>query len=53
MSTTETETPVIETRGLTRRFRSFDAVSGLDLSIGKGRVCAFLIENSSDLIVIV
>lgn len=47
MSTTETETPVIETRGLTRRFRSFDAVSGLDLSIGKGRVCAFLGPNGA------
>ena len=39
--------PIIETRGLTRRFRSHDAVHGLDLEIERGRVCAFLGPNGA------
>lgn len=38
---------IIETRGLTRRFRSHDAVHSLDLEIEKGRVCAFLGPNGA------
>jgi ABC-2 type transport system ATP-binding protein len=43
----QTSNPIIETRGLTRRFRSQDAVRSLDLEIEKGRVCAFLGPNGA------
>jgi ABC-2 type transport system ATP-binding protein len=38
---------VIETRGLTRRFARRDAVSGLDLTVPKGAVCALLGPNGA------
>ncbi len=46
MDTPESET-IIETRGLTRRFRTQDAVQDLDLRIEKGRICAFLGPNGA------
>ena len=46
MSTAKSDT-IIETRGLTRRFNSHDAVSDLDLQIDKGRICAFLGPNGA------
>jgi ABC-2 type transport system ATP-binding protein len=38
---------VIETRGLTRRFARREAVSGLDLTVPKGAVCALLGPNGA------
>ncbi len=46
MSTTELE-PIIQAHGLTRHFRSHDAVRNLDLEIQRGRVCAFLGPNGA------
>ncbi|MGI9243983.1 MAG: ABC transporter ATP-binding protein [Verrucomicrobiales bacterium] len=46
MSTAKSDT-IIETRGLTRRFKSHDAVRDLDLRIDKGRICAFLGPNGA------
>jgi len=38
---------VIETHGLTRRFRSLEAVHDLDLTLGAGKVFAFLGRNGA------
>ena len=38
---------VIETRGLTRAFRSLEAVRDLSLTVGRGRVFAFLGRNGA------
>lgn len=46
MSTAESAT-IIETRGLTRQFRSQDAVRDLDLEIERGRICAFFGPNGA------
>ena len=46
MSTAKSDT-IIETRGLTRRFKSHDAVRDLDLRIDKGRICALLGPNGA------
>ena len=40
-------TPIICTRGLTRRFGDFTAVAGLDLAIPRGTIFAFLGANGS------
>ncbi|MBL6766095.1 MAG: ABC transporter ATP-binding protein [Verrucomicrobiae bacterium] len=39
--------PVIETRGLTRRFRKIEAVHGLDLTVHEGSIHAFLGPNGA------
>jgi lantibiotic transport system ATP-binding protein len=41
------EIPIIETQGLTRRFKSLTAVDGLDLCVPKGAVYGFLGPNGS------
>jgi ABC-2 type transport system ATP-binding protein len=38
---------IIETHGLTRRFRQVEAVHGLDLAIPEGSICAFLGPNGA------
>jgi ABC-2 type transport system ATP-binding protein len=39
--------PIVEARGLTRRFGDFTAVDGVDLSIAAGEIFAFLGANGS------
>jgi ABC-2 type transport system ATP-binding protein len=43
----EAENPVIETRGLVKRFRDVDAVAGIDLNVPKGGVYGFLGPNGA------
>lgn len=43
----ETETPMIEIRGLTKTFGSFQAVRGIDLTINKGCVFGFVGPNGA------
>ena len=39
--------PIIETNGLSRRFRKLDAVNSLDLAVREGSVYAFLGPNGA------
>ena len=39
--------PLIEARGLTKRYGGFTAVDGIDLTIGEGEVFGFLGPNGS------
>ena len=39
--------PLVETKGLTKRYRSLTAVSGLDLSVRRGEVYGFLGPNGA------
>ncbi|MGX5816720.1 ABC transporter ATP-binding protein [Chitinophaga lutea] len=41
------ELPIIETKGLTKRYGSLTAVDGLDLSIGKGEIFGLLGPNGA------
>ena len=47
MSTPVLETPVLETSGLTREFRGFVAVSGVDLRVQQGTIHALIGPNGA------
>jgi ABC-type multidrug transport system ATPase subunit len=42
-----TESYVIETHDLTKRYRGFEAVSNLNLRVGAGRITGFLGRNGA------
>jgi lipooligosaccharide transport system ATP-binding protein len=44
---TDAEAPLIEARGLTKRFGSFTAVDGIDVTVGKGEAFGFLGPNGA------
>src|SRR6266511_1799880 len=47
MNSTDTDTTVLEIRGLTKRYGGFEAVSGLELRVSRGEIFALLGPNGA------